>query len=174
MERRARRDGPTGTPSRQPLFLLLLGLLVGGCLDEPQIEDRWTRVRVETGISPFLEKGKVLDLPVAHKEGRFVVRDPAMLALLERNGQVALRYLEAERDEPARGYPANPSGSSAAIAGIVNASGNVLGLMPHPERHLRALNHPSWTRKAAVGGLPADEERAGDGYPLFARAVAHV
>jgi phosphoribosylformylglycinamidine synthase len=139
-----------------------------------RFEGRWTRVRVETGISPFLEKGKVLDLPVAHKEGRFVVRDPAMLAALERNGQVALRYLEAERDEPARSYPANPSGSSAAIAGIANASGNVLGLMPHPERHLRALNHPSWTRKAAVGGLPADEERAGDGYPLFARAVAHL
>jgi phosphoribosylformylglycinamidine synthase I len=136
-----------------------------------RFEDRWVRLRVESGSCPFLERGAVLELPVAHREGRFVTRDAETLLALERGGQVALRYLERDRDEPARGFPENPSGSAAAIAGITNPAGNVLGLMPHPERHLRALHHPSWTRRAALRGLPADEERAGDGYPLFERAV---
>jgi len=139
-----------------------------------RFEDRWVRLRVESGVCPFLEKGRVLELPVAHKEGRFVVRDSATLSTLERNGQVALRYLEASGETIARGFPANPNGSTAAIAGITNAAGNVLGLMPHPERHLRFLHHPAWTRRAASCGIPPDEERAGDGYPVFARAVKYL
>ena len=64
--------------------------------------------------------------------------------------------------------------AAAAIAGVTNRRGNVLGLMPHPERHLRALHHPSWTRRAAAEGLPRDEERAGDGFRFFEGLVRHL
>jgi len=135
-----------------------------------RFEDRWIRLRVETGSCPFLERGAVLELPIAHREGRFLARDAAALSRLETDGQVAFRYLQPESDAPARGYPANPNGSEAAIAGIINPAGNVLGLMPHPERHLRALHHPAWTRRA----VPADEERSGDGYRVFEGAVNYL
>jgi phosphoribosylformylglycinamidine synthase len=82
--------------------------------------------------------------PVAHGEGRFVPRDDDVLARLQSNGQLALTYVQAT-GVPA-GYPANPNGSVADIAGICNTRGNVLGLMPHPENHVIPEQHPRWTR----------------------------
>lgn len=136
-------------------------------------EDRWVRLRVETSLCPFLESGEVLEMPVAHKEGRLVVRDPDVLESLRANGQIALRYVavgeEASMDDP--GYPANPNGSIEAIAGLTSPCGRVLGLMPHPERHLRSLQHPNWTRRKAAGAIPSDDRSAGDGFRIFARAA---
>ena len=63
-------------------------------------------------------------------------------------------------------YPWNPNGSNLAIAGICNARGNVLGMMPHPERFLTKYNHPHWTR----GNLPEE----GDGFAIFRNAVSYV
>lgn len=71
---------------------------------------------------------KVLRVPIAHKDGRFTL-DPASLEQVEREGLVAFRYVQLD------GSPGgNPNGSLDDIAGLVNARGNVLGLMPHPER----------------------------------------
>jgi phosphoribosylformylglycinamidine synthase len=149
-------------------------------------EDRWIRMRVETDRCAFLaprsEGGEeYIRSPVAHAEGRFVARDEETLARLRDSGQIALTYRALEPDEggefpSAEGaFPANPNGSSLDIAGICNERGNVLGLMPHPERFLHLLQDPLWTRQAA---LPADSERdlerAGDGFGLFARAVRFV
>ena len=139
-----------------------------------RFEDRWVRLRVETSICPFLEKGRILEMPVAHKEGRFIAKDGPTLEALEHGGQVAFRYLETDSDAPAQAFPANPNGSMAAIAGVVNSQGNVVGLMPHPERFVRALQHPAWTRRAAGKGLPADAERSGDGFPFFAALMRHI
>jgi phosphoribosylformylglycinamidine synthase len=86
-------------------------------------------------------------MPIAHGEGRFVVRDAATLERLESQRQIALRYVRAD-GSPARGYPDNPNGSLEAIAGICDPTGRVLGLMPHPERNLSPWNHPHWTRRA--------------------------
>ncbi len=168
--------------------LVRLGLLPGWDDEERSVslvvnasgkyEDRWVRLRTEGEGCPFLSSAElpappVLRLPVAHKEGRFAVRDAAVLERLRAGGQIALVYCD-ESGEPTDLYPANPNGSASAIAGITNPAGNVFGLMPHPERFLRFLNDPQWTRRAfARGGVPDDEARAGDGYPLFARAVAH-
>ena len=75
-------------------------------------------------------RGDVLRMPIAHAEGNYVDTREA-LDDLERRGQVVFRYVDAAGQlEPA----ANPNGSERAIAGICNAGGNVLGLMPHPER----------------------------------------
>ncbi len=143
-----------------------------------KFEDRWVRLRVDSDSAAFLagRKGWTLRLPVAHKEGRFIVADPQALARLKDAGQVALTYIDpaSEARGFATGYPQNPNGSAEGIAGITNPRGNVLGLMPHPERHLRALNDPRWTRRAVQKGLPPDEERSGDGYVFFENAVRYA
>ena len=70
---------------------------------------------------------------------------------------------------PTQDYPANPNGASRAIAGICSKTGQVLGLMPHPERNIRPFHHPEWTRKR---DLPAEASvKAGDGFELFQNAV---
>ncbi len=78
--------------------------------------------------------------PVAHGEGRFVTRDDATLDELTSKGQVALSYIQADGGSPT--YPDNPNGSIANIAGICNERGNVFGLMPHPEDHVRPIQSP--------------------------------
>lgn len=92
-----------------------------------RFECRWSRIKVSQ-VS-FFTRGmpEYIELPVAHGEGRFVADDD-VLDKVEK--QVALRYED------------NPSGSMRGIAGIVNAKGNVFGLMPHPERFLTPHHHP--------------------------------
>jgi len=82
--------------------------------------------------------------PVAHGEGRFVPRDDQALAQLRQGNRIALTYVE--KDGGPAGYPANPNGSIANIAGICNERGNVLGLMPHPEDHVVPQQHPRHSR----------------------------
>lgn len=93
---------------------------------------RETHLKVESRRSPFLAHVHtgVLRIPIAHKYGQFYA-SPETLAELEENGQVAFRYCNAagqSSDET------NPNGSAGHIAGITNRAGNVLGMMPHPER----------------------------------------
>lgn len=95
---------------------------------------RWIHVTVRQSRSTLLQgvqAGTVWRLPIAHGEGRYFA-DPETLRRLESNGQVVLRYCapDGTLEDPS----ANPNGSSDAIAGICNAEGNVMGLMPHPER----------------------------------------
>lgn len=100
-------------------------------------------------------------VPVAHGEGRFLCREEWILQGLEQSGQVVLRYVDsAGLPGP---YPINPNGSQGDVAGVCDATGRVLGLMPHPERHVLPTQHPRWTRL----GLGAE----GDGLLLFRNAV---
>ena len=144
-----------------------------------KFEDRWVDLRIDSAVCPFLVPadrgtGELIRLPVAHAEGRFVVRDPDVLARLRAAGQIALTYVSPGASEGFEdSYPANPNGSIEGIAGITNREGNVLGLMPHPERFLRFLHDPRWTRRAQAEGLPEDERSAGDGYRFFDRAVRY-
>ena len=96
---------------------------------------RWVHVRVEASPCVFthgVEPGTLLPLPVAHAEGRFTGAAGRMAALL-RAGQVPLRYATAAGDV-ARAFPASPNGAEQAAAAVCNARGNVLAMMPHPER----------------------------------------
>jgi len=97
-----------------------------------------TWVRVESTATPFtatLPAGAVLQMPIAHGDGGFLA-GPEEVANLEATGQVVFRYCDARgRVTPS----ANPNGSVAAIAGVANAAGNVVGLMPHPERASEVL-----------------------------------
>jgi phosphoribosylformylglycinamidine synthase I len=97
----------------------------------------WTR-----GLS------ELIYCPIAHGEGNFQLAEEAQLPDLMTRGQIPLVYTLPD-GAPAGGlYPHNPNGSIADIAGICNAQGNVLGLMPHPEDHLFAWQHPHWSRGA--------------------------
>jgi phosphoribosylformylglycinamidine synthase subunit PurQ / glutaminase len=111
------------------------GLLPGALVRNASLRFRCVeaRVRVESPVSAFtamLPKGTILRLPIAHGEGAYVA-DTATLAALEATGRVILRYCDADG---AITEAANPNGSTAGIAGIANATGNVVGMMPHPER----------------------------------------
>ena len=108
--------------------LLEAGLLPGAMLRNASLQFRsqWVHCRVERTDTPFTsacKPGQVLRMPIAHGEGNYV-------SVAKPSG-VALRYCDAEGNLDAS---ANPNGSQDAIAGIVNARGNVFGLMPHPER----------------------------------------
>jgi phosphoribosylformylglycinamidine synthase len=84
--------------------------------------------------------------PVAHGEGNYLMADPQAVEQLRTHDQVALLYARPD-GSPAQGaYPLNPNGSQGDIAGVCNPQGNVLGLMPHPEDHIFAYQHPRWTR----------------------------
>ena len=111
------------------------GLLPGALMRNASLEFRCQpqRLRVERAASPFtglLREGDVLSIPVSHGDGNYYV-DSATLARMEANGQIAFRYCDAAG---AASPEANPNGSLANIAGVTNEAGNVLGLMPHPER----------------------------------------
>ncbi|HEX9990520.1 MAG TPA: phosphoribosylformylglycinamidine synthase subunit PurQ [Chloroflexia bacterium] len=99
---------------------------------------RWVHVRVEPSGCSLLEgvqPGTVWRLPIAHGEGRYFA-SPQTLAELDESGQIVLRY---STPDGSLDVQANPNGSSDAIAGICNREGNVLGLMPHPERAAEAI-----------------------------------
>src|SRR5262249_41439029 len=89
-------------------------------------------VTVERSDTPFTSAyraGELIRIPIGHGDGRFVAPG-AVIDELEANGQIVLRYTRP----PASDVPANPNGSSRDIAGVCNATGNVVGMMPHPER----------------------------------------
>ena len=97
---------------------------------------RWCHVRVEASPCVFtrkLEAGTVLPIPMAHGEGRFTSQTPGLLERLLTDGRVPFRYATVS-GELATGHPDNPNGSEFAIAAVCNPAGNVLALMPHPER----------------------------------------
>ena len=114
----------------------------------------------------------MLPLPVAHGEGRFTARDPGRVALLVRDGQAPLRYATA-RGAPARDFPANPNGSEAAVAAVCNAAGNVLAIMPHPERAQDA-GAVSRAVAGAWGERREKGEGAGPGLTLFEGLSRHL
>jgi phosphoribosylformylglycinamidine synthase len=106
-------------------------------------ECRWVTLRAEPGPSVWLSGlSEPLRCPVAHGEGRLLVTGPDVLA-----GRVAFRYV-TDNGEPAGGaYPANPNGSVDDVAGLVDTSGLVVGLMPHPEDHIVARQDPQRGRR---------------------------
>jgi phosphoribosylformylglycinamidine synthase len=151
--------------------LLKAGLIIAPDEDGPlatlahnasgKFEDRWVRLQATPGPCPFLIGYEYWEVPVAHGEGQFTCRAPWILKGLEESGQVVLRYVDAA-GQPGP-YPVNPNGSQGNVAGVCDATGRVLGLMPHPERHVLPTQHPRWTRQ----GLAPE----GDGLRLFRNAV---
>lgn len=118
--------------------------------DSGQFLDKW--VYLKRGLKPrdslcVWTRGlpEVIYIPIAHAEGKFIPRDEKVLKSLKEAGQVVFRYTDSGGN--GKGHPHNPNGSVDDIAGICDPSGRILGLMPHPERHVTYLQHPSWRRE---------------------------
>ena len=142
---------------------------------------RWVYVRVESSRCVFtrrLEPDAVLPLPVAHGEGRFTAREAGRMDALAAAGQVPLRYADP-RGGLAEGFPANPDGAEAAAAAVCNGQGNVLALMPHPERaqDLGALPPTvagAWGRARGGARIQGDGNAPGPGLLLFEGLKRHL
>jgi len=132
--------------------------------DSGKFEDRWVYLAPQTNRCVFLEPERHIYLPVAHGEGKVVVKDPQALDRLRSEGHVAFRYVDAGGQEGP--YPINPNGSVESIAGLTDSTGRILGLMPHPERFIRRTQHPHWSRL----GQDLDP----DGIKIFRNAVRYV
>jgi phosphoribosylformylglycinamidine synthase len=131
-------------------------------------ECRWISLRVEENRSHFtkhLREGSTMHIPIGHGEGRFLLPSEGDLNELVKGGQVVFRYSLPD-GSPADGkYPHNPNGSVYDIAGICNRQGNVIGLMPHPERSYFGWQQPDRRGRG---------KRFGDGRELFRGAISYI
>lgn len=109
--------------------------------------DAWVRVGVDRKTTCVWTHGlSTLALPARHGEGKFVLESAAALDHLEHRGQVAFRYLDAA-GQPTEAWPENPNGSAHGVAGVTDATGRILGLMPHPDAFLYPWHHPDYARR---------------------------
>jgi phosphoribosylformylglycinamidine synthase I len=132
--------------------------------DSGKFEDRWVYLAPQSERCVFIERGRQIYLPIAHGEGKVVAKDEATLEELKSEGRIAFKYVDKDGQEGE--YPVNPNGSIESIAGLTDATGRVLGLMPHPERFVRATQHPRWTRR--------EKDADPDGMTIFNNAVKYV
>jgi phosphoribosylformylglycinamidine synthase len=134
--------------------------------DSARFECRWVTLRPEPDSPCVFTRGLTDDLliqcPVAHGEGKIAARDDTVRDAMGTHRLAALRYVSP--DGSAATYPFNPNGSEGDIAGLTNPAGNVLGLMPHPEDHIVARQHPRFHRG----------ERGGLGLVLFEAGIKYA
>jgi len=137
-------------------------------------QDHWVSLKVVsqsrcvwTRAAHHANPDSPIALPVAHGEGRFLIASDAVRQSLYDNKQVAMVYVRGD-GSPARGeFPHNPNGSQDDIAGVCDSTGLVFGLMPHPERHISSLQHPTWTRSADA------QEHEAPGLAIFRNGVSY-
>lgn len=131
-------------------------------------ECRWVWLRVENNETPFtitMRRGEVLRIPIGHAEGRFLTHSEEALEELKRNRQIVFRYVLPNGEDANGLYPYNPNGSTYDIAGICNKKGNIMGMMPHPERAFFGWQLPEWNRE------PPEK---GGGRKVFESIVNHL
>lgn len=136
----------------------------------------WTHLTTQGTASFYTsDAAHPIPMPVGHGEGRFT-GDPDLFAELESRGQIALRYVEPD-GAVARGFPANPNGSLCDAAGLCNPAGNVLALMPHPERAAWLFQVPEtlpgvWGQRRRTAAASKDGlMHAGPGLALYESLV---
>lgn len=138
---------------------------------------RWVHLKVnkagrETAFTSRFEEGAVVPMPVAHGEGRFTARDESIFDAFVDSGQVPLTYCAVAGAPPA-GFPDNPNGAAADAAALTNVAGNVMAIMPHPERASWLRQVPlnlggEWgERRQAAARNRVDLDAAGPGRRLF-------
>ncbi len=115
--------------------LLELGLLPGAMLRNEKLKFlcQFVHIRVENNKTPFshqAKKGQILKIPIAHFDGNYFA-SPETILEIKKNSQIVFRYSDAKGQ---LNEEANVNGSAESIAGLINKAGNVLGMMPHPER----------------------------------------
>lgn len=165
LQERPRASGQAQKTASQPVTLTRN--------DSGRFECRWVYLQPQSGSACVFTRGlrEPVYCPVAHGEGKLVARDEEALMVLEDSGLVALRYAQPPRASWSSGepvpYPWNPNGSRRDIAGICNAQGTILGMMPHPEDHVLAIQHPRYHGGEGVSGH-------GCGLPLFVNGIRYA
>ncbi len=129
--------------------------------------DTWVRLAPDPESPCVWTRGiESIELPTRHGEGKFLTESPEVLERLERNHQIAMRYVDTE-GQPTEEWPDNPNGSPGAVAGICDPSGRIFGLMPHPDAYLYPFQHPQWSRRRYTATVPAE----GAGLSIFRNGV---
>ena len=126
-------------------------LIINDC---GSFRDQWVYLKSQMKCVWTKNLPEVIYLPIAHGEGKFVVQDKQCLKRLKNNNQIVFKYVD------------NPNGSVEDIAGICDTTGRILGLMPHPERHINIRQHPRWEKTALSGN--------GDGFLIFKNGVEYA
>ena len=129
--------------------------------------DTWVRLRADPASPCVWTHGiDQIELPTRHGEGKFLTADTEVFDRLEQGHQIAFRYVNGD-GQPTQEWPANPNGSTGAVAGICDPTGRLFGLMPHPDAYLYPFQHPQWTRLKVDGKLPQE----GAGLAIFRNGV---
>ena len=160
-------------------ILLEAGLLPGAMLRNKNLHFICKDVHIKllnknTPFTNLYKKDEVLKIPIAHNEGNYYI-DERGLKTLKENNQIVFQYADKKGIAAQGQQPFNPNGSLMDIAGICDASGRVLGMMPHPEAFNHFTNHPDWNWKKQdllrKGTTNIPEE--GDGIKIFRNAVEY-
>jgi phosphoribosylformylglycinamidine synthase len=139
--------------------------------DSGKFEDRWVTCRVnENSRTPFLNDIDLIELPVRHGEGKLIFENDSIREEVRKAGLNCLTYVD-KAGNPTAEYPLNPNGSELNCAALSDKSGQVFGLMPHPEAFLSLYNHPNWGRLKRSNPDISDD---GQGLKLFTNIVRHI
>lgn len=162
--------------------LVKLGLLpnIGGKVEQEvtlthnnsgKYENRWVYCKVsENTHTPFLKGIKQFAVPVRHGEGKLILKNKAIEQQILSQGLNCLTYCDVGGN-PTDVYPMNPNGAALNCAGLTDPSGQVFGLMPHPEAYLSLYNHPDWGRLKRENPNISED---GEGLQIFRNIVQHV
>ena len=152
-------------------ILINLGIVPGIKNKDPEVamiennsgnyECRWIDVKVAKTNSPWLRNINTLQLPVAHQEGQFMIPLNVLKSIKNQN-LIGLQYIDQKKQLAKSKFPFNPNGSQDDIAALTNNNGNVLAIMPHPERALYHYHVPNWQNIIS--------KKFGDGYKIFMNA----
>ena len=107
---------------------------------------RWVYLKKENNSKCIWTKNlpETIYLPIAHAEGKFIPKNNNVLKILHNNQHIVFYYSDKNGNKD---FEFNPNGSIDNIAGICDSTGRILGMMPHPERHITYLQHPNWRRE---------------------------
>lgn len=134
-------------------------------------EDRWVYCKVNPNVNtPFLTGIELLPVPVRHGEGKLIIKDDVTKDQILNKNLIALSYAD-ESGNITDKYPLNPNGSELNAAGLTDPTGQVFGLMPHPEAFLSFYNHPDWPKLKREGN---ELERSQTGQAIFDNIVNHI
>lgn len=131
-------------------------------------EDRWINLKKNPGSnSPFLKGIDVMPCPVRHGEGKLIIKNEVVKKEILKKNLNVLSYCDAE-GKVTNEYPLNPNGADLDCAALTDLSGQVLGMMPHPEAFLSLYNHPNWGQLKRKNPNICED---GDGLKIFKNIV---
>jgi phosphoribosylformylglycinamidine synthase len=139
--------------------------------DSGKFEDRWCCCKVTPDThTPFLREIDIIHLPVRHGEGKLIIKGASLRQQILDNRLNCLSYADVT-GKPTDTYPYNPNGAELNCAGLTDKTGQILGIMPHPEAYLSLYNHPNWGQLKRQNPAISDD---GAGLQVFKNIVEHI